>query len=104
MRKRKKLSCFLLVLTMLVVIFPAEAMASSNIDLSRVKLSSGSEKLIFEFGDIQIEGEVRQKVPFTQAEIDKLVKETLKEQGLTELDIKEANDKVEKARRAADFT
>lgn len=101
---RKKLSCFLLALAMLVMICPVRAEASSNIDLSRVKFSSGSEKLVFEFGGVKIEGEVRQKVPFTQEEIDRLVKETLKEAGLTELDIKEANDKVEKARRASDFT
>ncbi len=101
---RKKLSCFLLSMAMVVMICPVRAQAYSNIDLSRVKLSSGSEKLVFEFGDIEIEGEVRQKVPFSEAEIDQLVKETLKEQGLTELDIKEANSKVEKVRRASEFT
>lgn len=101
---RKKLSCLLLAVAMVVMICPVRAQASSNIDLSRVKLSSGSEKLLFKFGDIEIEGEVRQKVPFTQGEIDRLVKEALKEQGLTELDIKEANDKVEKAHRASEFT
>ncbi|HBR03136.1 MAG TPA: hypothetical protein DD738_11025 [Ruminiclostridium sp.] len=101
---RKRLSCFLLALAMLVMVCPTRAEASSNIDLSRVKFSSGSEKLVFEFGDIQIEGEVHQKVPFTQGEINRFVKETLKEQGLTELDIKEANGKVEKARRASEFT
>jgi hypothetical protein len=101
---RKKISCFLLAVAMLVIIYPAEARASSNIDLSRVKLSSGSKQLEFEFGGVKLEGEVRQKVPFTKAEIDRLVKEALKDAGLTELDIKEANDKVEKARRASDFT
>ncbi len=101
---RKKLSCFLLAFAILVVMCPIEANASSNIDLSRVKFSSGSEKLIFEFGSVKLEGEVSQKVPFTQSEIDLLVKEALKEAGLTELDIKEANYKVEKARRASDFT
>lgn len=101
---RKKISCMLLAALMLTVICPVDAMDSSNIDLSRVKLSSGSETLVFEFGGVKIEGAVRQKVPFTKAEIDKLVKEALKDAGLTELDIKEANSKVEKARRASEFT
>lgn len=101
---RKKLSCFLLAVAMLSVLCPVEARASSNIDLSRVKLSSGSETMVFEFGGVKINGEVHQKYPFTEAEIDQLVKETLKDTGLTELDIKEANDKVEKARRASNFT
>lgn len=101
---RKKLGCLLLAVVMMVMICPVRAQASSNIDLLPVKFSSGSEKLVFEFGDIQIGGEVRQKVPFTQGEIDRLVKEALKDQELTELDIKEANDKVEKARWASEFT
>lgn len=101
---QNKLRCFLLVLAMLAFISPAEARASSNIDLTRVKFSSGSEPLVFEFGGVKIDGEVRQKVPFTKAEIDRIVKEALGDAGLTELDIKEANDKVEKARRASDFT
>lgn len=101
---RNKICGLLLVLAMLIGILPTTALASSSIDLSRVKFSSGSEKLLFEFGGVKIEGEVRQKVPFTEAEIDRIVKETLKESGLTELDIKEANEKVEKAQRAADFT
>jgi hypothetical protein len=101
---RNKLLCFLLIMAMLTVICPFEIMASSNVDLSRVKFSSGSESLVFEFGGVKIDGEVRQKVPFTEAEINQLVKEALKDAGLTELDIKEANDKVEKARRASSFT
>lgn len=100
----KRMCVILLALVMLASVLPVNVGALSAIDLSRVKFSAGSKQLVFEFGDLQIEGEVRQMVPFTQAEIDKLVKETLKEQGLTELDIKEANDKVEKARRASDFT
>lgn len=101
---RKRLSCFLLAVAMFVIICPVDARASSNIDLSRVKFSSGSEPLVFEFGGVKIDGEVRQKYPFTEAEINQIVKETLNDAGLTELDIKEANDKVEKARRASDFT
>ncbi|MDD2484881.1 MAG: hypothetical protein PHQ50_07670 [Eubacteriales bacterium] len=101
---RTKISRFLLVVMTLVLLCPLNASASSNIDLSRVKLSSGSEKLAFQFESIEMNGEVRQKVPFTKKEIDKFVKEALKESGLTELDIKEANEKVEKARRASDFT
>ncbi len=101
---RKRLRCFLIAMVILTVAFPVEASAYSNIDLSRVKFSSGSEKLVFQFDSVKIEGEVRQLVPFTKEEIDRIVKETLKETGLTELDIKEANTKVEKARRASEFT
>ncbi len=60
--------------------------------------------MLFEFGDISITGELRQEYPFTREEINKIVQETLRASGLTELDIKEANDKVEKARRASEFT
>lgn len=101
---RKKIGCMLLTAAMLVILCPVNALAYSNIDLSRVKFSSGSEPLVFEFGEVKLEGKVRQIYPFTEAEIDKLIQQALKEAGLTELDIKEAGDKVEKARRASDFT
>lgn len=92
------------ILAALLMLVPAEAIADSGVDLSRVKFSSGSEKLTFTFGTISVEGEVRQEYPFTKAEIAKLVKEALKEKGLTELEIQEANRKVEKAKRASEFT
>ncbi len=101
---RKKVFALLLATVLFTVVFPVDARAFSNIDLSRVKLSTGKETLLFEFGDISIEGELRQIYPFTKEEIDKIVQDTLRTTGLTELDIKEANDKVEKARRATDFT
>lgn len=101
---RKRMVSILLAVIMSAFIFPVDARAFSNIDLSRVKLSTGKETLLFEFGDISIEGELRQIYPFTKEEIDKIVSDTLQATGLTELDIKEANDKVEKARRATDFT
>lgn len=88
----------------LSLLFPARALAYSNVDLSRVEFSSGEEPLVFSFGSVKINGELRQAFPFTEAEIEKLVKEALEESGLTELDIKEANAKVEKARRASTFT
>ena len=77
---------------------------ASNVDLSRVKFSSGSEPLIFEFGAMKIKGELKQVYPFTKNEIDKLIEESLRSQGLTLLDIKEANRAVEKAKRASEFT
>jgi hypothetical protein len=84
--------------------FPFESFAASGVDLSRIKFSSGAEPLEFSFGTISMEGEVRQEYPFTQAEIKGIVKEALAAKGLTELDIIEANKKVEKARRASEFT
>jgi hypothetical protein len=98
----KKYCCLLLALA--VLLFPAAAGASSHIDLSRVKFSSGSEPLVFEFGSMSMDGELIQKVPFTKEEINKLVKETLKAMKLTELDIKEANEAVSRARLASEFT
>ncbi len=100
----RKLCCLFLVVVMLICISPSRSLASSHIDLSRIKFSSGSEPLVFKFGDLSMDGEIRQVYPFTKAEIDKLVKETLKSMGLTELDIMEANKKVERAKRASEFT
>ncbi len=100
---RKKVS-ILLAAIMIASIFPVDVMAFSNIDLSRVKFSTGKEALLFEFGKVSIEGELQQIYPFTKKEIDNIVQDSLRATGLTELDIKEANDKVEKARRATDFT
>ncbi|NLT58149.1 MAG: hypothetical protein GXX99_04220 [Clostridiales bacterium] len=101
---KKTLCAPLLAACALFLLCPVGAAAYSNVDLSRVEFSSGSEPLVFTFGDVQIDGELHQAFPFTEAEIEKLVREALEEAGLTELDIKEANAKVEKARRAATFT
>lgn len=101
---RKRGFGLLLAVVMVVFLLPVDAGAFSNIDLSRVKFSTGKEKLLFEFGNVSIEGELQQIHPFTKEEIDKIVQDTLRATGLTELDIKEANDKVEKARRASEFT
>lgn len=57
----KKFFGFLLSLILLFSVLTMRANALSAIDLSRVKLSSGEEKLLFEFGDISIEGELRQE-------------------------------------------
>ena len=100
---RKSLSCLLLVLAFCAAIFPIDALAS-GVDLSRVKLSAGSKALILEFDTVKVDGTIRQKFPFTKEEIDKLVNEALTESGLTELDIKEANEKVDKAKKASEFT
>ncbi|MGE4277189.1 MAG: hypothetical protein AB7E30_08430 [Lawsonibacter sp.] len=101
---RTKGFIFFLTLAMLMGIFPVNAMAFSDVDLSRVKFSTGKETLLFEFGNISIEGELKQEYPFTREDIDKIVGDTLRATGLTESDIKSANSKVEKARRATDFT
>ncbi len=100
----KKLCCLLTAVVILICIYPSNVLASSVIDLSRVKFKSGSEPLVLKFGDISLEGEVRNDFPFTEEEIDKIVKDTLKSMGLSELDIKEDNQIVEKARRASEFT
>lgn len=73
-------------------------------DLSRVKFSSGSEPLVFTFGDLKVEGAVERVFPFTEKEINELLKETLREMKLSEYDIAEYNRKVERARRASEFT
>ena len=93
-----------LLLILAIVLQPIDAFAVSHIDLSRVKFSSGSEPLVFTFGDLSVYGELKQIYPFTEEEIKKLVQETLKAMNLTQLDIKEANDKVAKAKRASEFT
>ncbi len=98
----KKLWVLLLILA--IVLQPTNAFAASHIDLSRVKYSTGSEPLVFTFGNLKMDGAVEQVYPFTEKEIDQLVKETLKSKNLTELDIKEANQKVQKANRASTFT
>ncbi len=98
----KKLWVLLLILV--IVIQPLNTFAASYIDLSRVKFSSGSEPVVFTFGDLSVDGVLEQIFPFTEEEIDKLVKETLKSKNLTQLDIKEANEKVQKAKRASEFT
>lgn len=100
----KKLCGLLLAAVMLVLILPESAFAVSGVDLSRIKFSSGTEPLTFKFGSISIDGEVRQEYPFSKGEISKLVQETLKAKGLTDLDIQEANQKVEKAKKAKEFT
>lgn len=98
----KKLLVLMLVLA--IVLQPVNAFAASNVDLSRVKFSTGSEPLVFTFGKLNMDGVVEQVYPFTEKEIDQLVKETLKSMNLTELDIKEANQMVQKAKRASEFT
>ncbi|NLJ97643.1 MAG: hypothetical protein GX321_10885 [Clostridiales bacterium] len=98
----KKLWVILLILTM--VLQPQNAYAASYVDLSRVKFSSGSEPLVFTFGDLNIDGVLMQIYPFTEDEINQLVQETLKSKNLTQLEIKEANEKVLKAKRASEFT
>jgi hypothetical protein len=100
----KKICGLLLAAVMLVLILPDRALAASGVDLSRIKFSSGTEPLTFKFGGISIDGEVRQEYPFSKGEISKLVQETLKAKGLTELDIQEANQKVDKAKKASEFT
>jgi len=101
---RRRMVFILFAAIMSVLVFPVDARAFSNIDLSRVKFSTGEEKLLFEFGNVSIEGKLQQEIPFTKEEIDKIVGETLQAKRLTELNIKEANDKVEKAHRASEFT
>lgn len=101
---RKMIGRILLMTVILSVVFPTHAFAASGVDLSRIKFSSGSEPLEFSFGKISMDGEVRQEYPFTKAEINGIVKEALSSKGLTELDIIEANKKVEQARRASEFT
>jgi hypothetical protein len=71
---------------------------------SREKLSTGKETLLFEFGNVSIKGELRQEVPFTKEEIDKIVDRNPPSEKTDRADIKDANDKVEKARRASEFT
>ena len=67
----KKLWVILLILTM--VLQPQNAYAASYVDLSRVKFSSGSEPLVFTFGDLNIDGVLMQIYPFTEDEINQLV-------------------------------
>jgi hypothetical protein len=100
----KKITGLLLAAVLLVFVLPMSALAESGVDLSRVKFSSGTEPLVFKFGSVSIDGEVRQEYPFSKEEIGKLVKEALKAKGLTELDIIEANRKVDKAKSASQFT
>lgn len=100
----RKLCCLLLIVPLLICLYSSNALASPHIDLSRVKFSSGSEPLVFKFGDISLDGRVHQIFPFTEQEINKLVKETLKSMNTTELEIMEANKKVERAKRASEFT
>ncbi|HEX2947117.1 MAG TPA: hypothetical protein VHT96_14315 [Clostridia bacterium] len=100
----KKQLCIMLVTALLICIFPLNASAKSPVDLSRVKFSSGSEPLVFKFGNLSMNGKLEQVYPFTEDEINKIVNETLKEEKLTELDIAEAQKKVEKAKKANEFT
>lgn len=100
----KKQLCKMLIIVLLISIFPINASADSPVDLSRVKFSSGSEPLVFEFGNRSMAGKLVQVYPFTKEEINKIVEETLKEEKLTELDIAEAQKKVEKAKKANEFT
>ena len=108
----KKICGLILAAALLLLTLPTNALAVSGVDLSRVKFSGGSQALLFKFGGLELEGEVRQEVPFTKEEIKKLVDEALKEtenpennnEHLTELDIIELNQKVEKARKSSEFT
>jgi hypothetical protein len=80
------------------------AAAISSVDLSRVKFSKGSENMEFKFGGVTIPGVATQYIPFTEEEINKIVQDTLKEKGLTQLAFTELTQTVERARRAATFT
>lgn len=99
-----KKKCYLLAFTLMLFISFTDISALSGIDLSRVKFSVGERKVLFTFGDMQIEGLIHQEHPFTQEEILKIVKETLSLMKLTQSDIVELNRKVEKASHANDFT
>lgn len=100
---RRVFSLILIVLLALGAL-SGPALAASGVDLSRVKFAGGEQTLEFCFGKIKLEGTVSQKYPFTEPEIQKLVQETLRAQGLTDLDIIEANRKVDKAARASKIT
>ena len=95
---------WILLLFLAIVSQPLNTYAASNVDLSRVKFSSGSEPLVFTFGNLKVDGVVEQVHPFTEEEINKLVQKTLKSMNLSEDDIEKANREVEKAKRASEFT
>lgn len=64
---------WILLLFLAIVSQPLNTYAASNVDLSRVKFSSGSEPLVFTFGNLKVDGVVEQVHPFTEEEINKLV-------------------------------
>ena len=96
--KKLWILCFLAIVSQ-----PLNTYAASNVDLSRVKFSSGSEPLVFTFGNLKVDGVVEQVHPFTEEEINKLV-QNFKIDELIEDDIEKANREVEKAKRASEFT
>jgi DNA-directed RNA polymerase subunit F len=100
----KRLICFLLVFSMFTVLLPATTFAVSPVDLSRVKFNTGSQPLVFSFGSVSMHGELRQYLPFTCEEIDKLVDQVLKRMAKTLWDIRLANEAVQKANKAREFT
>ena len=98
----KKLLMLLLIL--FIIIQPPHCFCRITYRPVPGKISFEPEPVIFTFGDLHMDGVLEQAYPFTEAEIDKLVQETLKAMNLTQLDIMEANKKVEKAKRASEFT
>lgn len=101
---RKRLFRTLAMVLLVMHLFTASVSGLTGIDLSRIKFSVGEKPVYFKFGNLKIEGALRQVYPFTEKEITDMVYKILKSMGLTQLDIVELNRAVEKAKRAADFT
>lgn len=101
---RKNLSRALLAAALALCLLPTPASALSGVDLSRIKFSSGEKPIYFKFGDLAIEGTVRQQYPFTKEKIEEIAKKTLADEKITQLELTDLNRMVQKARRAASFT
>lgn len=78
--------------------------APSGVDLSRVKLAISEVPVTIEMGEIEFHGKLRQEAPFDQEAINKLVRLTLQDKGVTQLELIEAQRAIEQAREASNFT
>ncbi len=99
-RPLKRLLCFLLTAMVMSGVFvqPAEAKLVGGVDPARVRLSSRKAKtVIFSFGDLNMYGKIQPALD--EDKLNELIKETLKHMKISELDLQEAQEAWEKAKR-----
>lgn len=91
----------LLVLT--VVSGSAYAASSRGLDSSRLKLQNDiGHKLLFEFDQVKLYGNLSKQTPISDKELDELVKDTMEDLDIKSID--ELNDMVDKAKRWDEVT
>lgn len=104
MNKLKKIFCVTLCSVLLVNTLILSAGAFSQVDLSRIKFSGSDDTLVFRFGGLEIFGQLHRMAPFEEGQVEKIIIETMEETGITEADLYESKQLIEKVKGHAEIT